>query len=324
MIDLSTLTSKVKNAGEITREEALELYHFTDLEALCTVANSIRKHFKGDKLDTCSIINARSGICSEDCAWCSQSVCHTTGVAQYDIIDEDEAIEGALTNEKYGVHRFSLVTASRAFPKQRVQKACDIYRKIHETGTGKLRLCASMGLLDYERMQMLKEAGVTHYHINMETSRRFFPHLVTKHTYDDKLQTMQYARQAGIEICSGGIIGMGETEEDRIDLALEVRKQGVKSIPINILNPIKGTPLENTPPISPEDVLRTIAVFRFINPDSYMRFAGGRLLIASIVEKAFQSGMNGLMVGDMLTTLGSKAAEDFKMIDRMGFTLEND
>ncbi|MDD4820362.1 MAG: biotin synthase BioB [Flavobacteriales bacterium] len=324
MIDLSTLLAKVENGGEITREEAIDLYHLSDLEALCSAANSIRKFFMGEKMDTCSIINARSGICSEDCAWCSQSVCHTTGVAQYDIIDETEAIDAALINEKYGVHRFSLVTASRAFPKERVKKACDIYRKIHEKGTGKLHLCASMGLLDLERMEMLKQAGVTHYHINMETSRRLFPKLVTKHTYDDKLQTMQYARQAGIEICSGGIIGMGETVEDRIDLAMEVKRQGVKSIPINILNPIKGTPLENTPAISPEDVLRTIAVFRFINPQAYMRFAGGRLLIAGIVEKAFQSGMNGLMVGDMLTTLGSKAADDFNMIQRMGFTLDNE
>ena len=180
-----------------------------------------------------------------------------------------------------------------------------------------------MGLLDLPRMKMLKEAGVTHYHINLETSRRFFPSLVTKHTYDEKLRTMGYARQAGLKICSGGIIGMGETAEDRIDMALELRKQGVKSIPVNILNPIKGTRLENAAPISREDVLRTIAVFRFINPDAFMRFAGGRLIISDIVEKAFRSGMNALMVGDMLTTVGSKVASDMEMIRRMGFVLND-
>lgn len=176
-----------------------------------------------------------------------------------------------------------------------------------------------MGLLDRERMDMLHDAGVTHYHINLETSPRLFPQLVKKHTYQDKLQTMEYARQAGLRICSGGIIGMGETVEDRIDLALELRAQGVKSIPLNILNPIKGTPLEGAEPLDSQDVLRTIAVWRFINPDAFIRFAGGRLLIADLVRRAFSGGMNALMVGDMLTTAGPQIDGDMQMIREMGF-----
>lgn len=323
MTDVTELSRKVISGFEIDRQKAIDLYSYPDTEALFTAADTIRQHFTGNTLDTCSIVNARSGICSEDCAWCSQSVFHTTGVARYDIIDEEEAVGSALANEDYGVHRFSMVTASRAFPVSRVKKACDIYRRIRQEGKGRISLCASMGLLDLPRMKMLKEAGVTHYHINLETSRRFFPSLVTKHTYDEKLRTMGYARQAGLKICSGGIIGMGETAEDRIDMALELRRQGVKSIPVNILNPIKGTRLENAAPISREDVLRTIAVFRFINPDAFMRFAGGRLIISDIVEKAFRSGMNALMVGDMLTTVGSKVASDMEMIRRMGFVLND-
>ncbi len=314
-----TLKQKVFDGGNISRDEALDLYKNAPLEELLWAANDIRRHFTGDSLDTCSIINARSGICSEDCAWCAQSVSYTTGVAKYDIIDEDEALQAALRNEEYGVHRFSMVTASRAFPKGRVEKACTIYRKIREQGNGKLSLCASMGLLDRERMEMLRQAGVTHYHINLETSRRLFPVLVKKHTYEDKIETMRHAREAGLKICSGGIIGMGETEEDRIDLALELRAQGVKSIPLNILNPIKGTPLEGAVPLSEEEVLRTIALWRFINPDAFMRFAGGRLLISGIVRKAFSSGMNALMVGDMLTTAGPKIEGDMRLIREMGF-----
>ena len=318
-MDIEQLKQRVLSGGEIDREEALALYRQADLDTLCAAADAIRRHFTGNRLDTCSIINARSGICSEDCAWCAQSVSYTPGVAQYDIIDEQDALQAALGNERYGVHRFSMVTASRAFPRSRVEKACEIYRKIHRQGSGRLSLCASMGLLDLPRMKMLREAGVTHYHINLETSRRFFPSLVKKHTYDDKLQTMHYARQAGLKICSGGIIGMGETVEDRIDLALELRKQGVKSIPLNILSPIKGTPLENAAPLSGEDVLRTIAVWRFIHPEAFMRFAGGRLRVADIVRRAFSSGMNALMVGDMLTTAGPKIEGDLQMIREMGF-----
>lgn len=318
-MEIETLRQKVQDGGKISRQEALALYHSPRLDALLAAANDIRRHFTGDRLDTCSIINARSGICSEDCAWCAQSVSYTTGAARYDMIDETEAIEAALRNERYGVHRFSMVTASRAFPKDRVEKACAIYEKIRRSGGGRLSLCASMGLLDRSRLDMLKKAGVEHYHINLETSRRFFPSLVKKHTYEDKLATMEQARQAGLKICSGGIIGMGETAEDRIDLALELRVQGVKSIPLNILNPIAGTPLAGAKPIGGEEVLRTIATWRFIHPDAFMRFAGGRLLISGIVERAFASGMNALMVGDMLTTAGSRIQEDMEMIGKMGY-----
>ena len=319
MEKIETLKQKVLGGGSISPEEALELYRTDYPETLMAAADAIRRHFTGDRLDTCSIVNARSGICSEDCAWCAQSVSYSTGVAQYDIIDEKDALDSALRNERYGVHRFSMVTASRAFPKSRVEKACEIYRKIHRQGNGTLRLCASMGLLDRERMDLLRQAGVSHYHINLETSRRLFPRLVKKHSYDDKLQTMEYARQAGLKICSGGIIGMGETAEDRIDLALELRRQGVKSIPLNILNPIKGTPLEGTEPLDGQDILRTIAVWRFINPDAFIRFAGGRTLITQWVRKAFASGMNGLMVGDMLTTAGPQIEGDMQMIRELGF-----
>lgn len=173
MTDVTELSRKVISGFEIDRQKAIDLYSYPDAEALFTAADTIRQHFTGNTLDTCSIVNARSGICSEDCAWCSQSVFHTTGVARYDIIDEKEAVGSALANEDYGVHRFSMVTASRAFPVSRVKKACDIYRKIRQEGKGRISLCASMGLLDLSRMKMLKEAGVTHYHINLETSRRF-------------------------------------------------------------------------------------------------------------------------------------------------------
>ena len=177
-----------------------------------------------------------------------------------------------------------------------------------------------MGLLKREQLQRLKEAGIDRYHCNLETSRRYFGELCSTHTTDEKMATIRAAREVGMEVCSGGIIGMGETMEDRVDLALLLRELEVKSIPINILNPIPGTPLEGMPPLSEEEVLTTIAMFRFIHPDAYLRFAGGRALIAHIEEKAIRTGINAAIVGDLLTTVGSKVQEDRIKIQQLGFS----
>lgn len=315
---IEELKRKVFEGGQITREEAMALANVADKQALYGAAGEIRDRFAGRYFDTCSIVNARSGRCSENCKWCAQSAVFKTHVQEYELIDEESCVELARLNARYKVNKFSFVTSGRSLSDKNIDRLCGYARRIK--GEMEINLCASMGLLNKEQLRKLKEAGITRYHCNLESSRRFFATLCSSHTIDEKIQTIRCAQELGMEVCSGGIIGMGETMEDRVDLALTVRELGVKSIPMNVLNPIPGTPLEGTAPLADEEVLTTVAVFRFINPDAFLRFAGGRVLIAHIEEEAIRAGINSAILGDMLTTVGSKVMEDMEKVKRMGFT----
>lgn len=318
---INELKQRVLCGGEISLDEAVALAETADLDALCEAADEIRKKFCGDKIDTCSIINARSGLCGEDCKWCSQSKHFATGVVQYEIVDTQRMLDLAKAYDQYGVKRFSLVTSGRRVSLKDADKFCDDYRQLQET-TG-LRLCASMGLVDKETLQKLKDAGVERYHCNMETSAAYFKTLCTTHTPDDKRRTIEAAKEVGMTVCSGGIIGMGETMRQRLEMAFELREMGIDSVPINVLNPIPGTPLEHTPLISDEEIVRTVAVYRFILPDKVLRFAGGRArLPRTTVEHILRGGMNGAMIGDLLTTTGNDEADDFRLFRECGFDVE--
>lgn len=320
---IETLKRRILEGGEISIEEASALANASDLNALCNAADELRRHFCGDEMDTCSIVNARSGLCGEDCKWCSQSKCFTTGVDEYAIIDTERLMNLAKRNESYGVKRFSLVTSGRKVSCRDAEKFCDDYRQLRTTTN--LHLCASMGLVDKETLLKLKEAGVERYHCNMETVSTFFPSLCTTHTPDDKRRVIADAKSAGMSVCSGGIIGMGETMRQRIEFAFELRDLHVDSVPINILNPIKGTALENTPLISDDEIIRTVAMFRFIMPSAVIRFAGGRArLPQATVRRILRGGMNGTMIGDLLTTTGNAAADDFRLFEECGFTTKSD
>lgn len=298
-------------------DEALALDARYTTDELCDAADEIRLHWCGDKVDTCSILNARSGRCGENCKWCAQSAHHHTGVAEYACIPEEEALEAAEANDRAGIKRFSLVTSGRLVSRKDIGYFCDIYRKISER-TG-LYLCASMGLLPKECLEQLRDAGVRRYHCNLETGSSYFPELCTTHTHADKLRTIAAAREAGLEICSGGIIGMGETMRQRLELAAETREAGACSIPINILNPIKGTALENQPLIGEDEIARSIALFRMIAPKAYIRFAGGRMRLSDKAQmRILHGGLNGALVGDMLTTIGNRVADDRRMFERAG------
>lgn len=318
-MEINILKEKVLNGGQITREEALSLCKSGDRGALYSAAGEIRDKRMGRKFDTCSIVNARSGRCSENCKWCSQSALFKTQIEEYDLIDENTCLELARANAEYGVNKFSFVTSGRALSDRNIDVLCGYARKIKEES--ELHLCASMGLLKKAQLLKLMDAGITRYHCNLESSSRYFPKLCSTHTTDDKIETIEAARSVGMEICSGGIIGMGESMEDRIDLAITLRDLNIKSIPINILNPIPGTPLENSSPLSDDEILTTIALFRFINPDAWLRFAGGRMLIAHMETAAMEAGINAAIVGDLLTTVGSKVKEDMKKVQALGFTL---
>jgi biotin synthase len=217
------------------------------------------------------------------------------------------------------VQRFSLVTSGRKVPKAHMGRFCQLLRKAGEQG--KMSLCASMGLLDREQLQQLYDAGVRRYHCNLETSSDFFPTLCTTHTHEDKIRTIRAAREVGMEVCTGGIIGMGENMRQRLTLAAEAREAGAHSIPVNLLNPIKGTPLQDAAPLSEEEVIRTVALMRLVAPKPTIFFAGGRAqLSVDAVKRMLRGGVNGALVGNMLTTVGNDMDADFKMFNDCGYT----
>ena len=318
-MELTKLKEKIKNGYAISFEEAITLSEIEDKEALYALAGELRLHFLGRNFDTCSIMNARSGRCSEDCKWCAQSACYHTKVEVYPLVSLNEAMEQACYHAKQGARRFSLVTSGRAVNSAETQRLAEIYRAVKKEVP--VKLCASLGLLNKEQLQLLRESGVERYHCNLETAPSFFSSLCTTHTVEQKIQTLRWAREAGLRICSGGIIGMGENMKQRIELAFALRDLKADSIPVNILNPIPGTPLENMPPLTDEEILVTFALFRIINPTAHIRFAGGRSKILHIQEKAMQSGISAALIGNLLTTVGPDMENDRQTIERLGFVI---
>lgn len=319
--EIAALADKVITNGiGVSKEEAVALISSPELSALCDAADRICKAFHSNAFDSCSIVNARSGMCGEDCKWCAQTSRHDANCATYNILDEAETLRAAHINQSTGIRRFSLVTSGRSVSDCDLDKFIDIIKKLRQETD--LHLCVSMGLLTEPQLARLKEAGVERYHCNMETSERMWSSLVTTHSQSDKRKTIEATRRQGMAICSGGIIGMGESEEDRIDFAIMLRDMGVDSVPMNILNPIKGTPLENTPLISEEDIIRCAAVWRFILPKQVIRFAGGRNRLSKLnMKRIFQGGVNGAIMGDMLTTIGNTLQEDLDLIAESGLEI---
>lgn len=318
---LESVKAKLLQGVPATIEEALELNRRYSTDELADVADEVRKKWCGDVIDTCSIVNARSGRCSEDCKWCAQSRHHSTGIDEYSFLSAEDTMKAARMNMDAGVRRFSMVTSGRKVSKNDLKVYCATYSELSRN-TG-LYLCASMGLLNKDELQMLHDAGVKRYHCNLETSSRYFPSMCSTHSHEEKLRTIKAAREAGMEICCGGIIGMGEDMEDRLMLAQEAREAGAVSIPINILNPIKGTALQDTPLISEDEIIRSVALMRFIAPKLTLRFAGGRMRLSKkSMERILRGGMNGALVGDMLTTVGNAIAEDKEMFKATGYREE--
>lgn len=294
------LAQEIINGRRITREDDLNFFLDCELKELCEGADRIRAHFVGDKVDLCSIINGRSGRCPEDCKYCAQSVHNHTNCEVYEFLPEEKILEMCRLNESEGVDRFSIVTSGRALSGEEFEKAVHAYESMHREC--RIELCASMGFLNEEQLHRLHEAGVTSYHHNIETSRRNFPNICTTHTYDQKIETLKKVKAEGMCACSGGIIGMGETWDDRLDMAVSLAELGIDSIPLNVLMPIKGTPLENVPRLKEAEILRTIAFFRYINPEANIRLAAGRALLTNDRETAFRSGASATITGNMLTT----------------------
>jgi biotin synthase len=317
---LETVTQRALQGIPATIDQAMELNDTCATDELCDAADRVRAARTGAVIDTCSIVNARSGRCTEDCKWCAQSRHHHTGVAEYEYIPEKEMMDQLTSNTSRGVARFSLVTSGRKVAPADLGRFCDLFRKARAKSP--IFLCASMGLLNKQELQQLWDAGVRRYHCNLETSASYFPNMCSTHTHADKVATIKAAREVGMEICCGGIIGMGETMRQRLELAEEAREAGASSIPINILNPIKGTPLQDTPLLEEDDVIRTVALFRLVAPDVTLRFAGGRSRLSEAANRRIlRGGMNGALVGDMLTTVGNNIDQDYKLFTDEGFTI---
>jgi biotin synthase len=319
---LTELGRRVLGGGQIDRAEALWLFNLEtagDIFDLLSWANRIREHFKGNKIHLCSIVNAKAGACSENCSFCAQSSFYQTGSPRYGFVDPEPVQEAAEEANRNGVTAVGIVAAWKGLNEgPMLDEVCDRIRELAEGG--KTRPDASLGIIKSQKVaERLKEAGLECYGHNLETSRRFFPSQCTTHTYDDRIETIKHLKAAGIKICSGGIIGMGETREDRCDLAFSLKEVGANVVPINILNPIPGTPFEKNPPLAPLEILKSIACFRFILPRKEIMVAGGRTVnLRDMQSMVFTAGASALMVGNYLTTLNQPVEKDLQMLKDLG------
>jgi biotin synthase len=319
---IARLGERILNSGQISRDEARSLFNLensADIFDLLSWANRIREKFKGNKIHLCSIVNAKAGACSENCSFCAQSSFYQTGSPKYGFVDPEPVAEAADEASKNGVTAVGLVAAWKGLNEgPLLDEVCARVRELK--AGGKTRPDVSLGIIKSQRVaDRLKEAGVECYGHNLESSRRFFPQTCTTHTYDDRLETIGYLKKAGIKICSGGIIGMGETREDRCDLAFSLKEIGANVVPVNILNPIPGTPFEKNEPLSVMEILKTIACFRFILPRQEIMIAGGRTVnLRDAQSLIFMAGASAMMVGNYLTTLNQPVEKDLQMLKDLG------
>lgn len=318
------LKGRVLEGYLVTREDATRLLTLSienedDLQELLKAANEIREKFCGNFFNLCTILNAKSGRCSENCKYCAQSAHFKTASEVYSLVSKETALEAAKEVEVEGAHRFSLVTSGRGLNggEEELNELEKIYKYLKENTT--LDLCASHGICNKEALQALKDAGVKTYHHNLESSRRFYGNICTSHSFQDRVNTVKYAHEVGLQVCSGGIFGLGETEEDRIDMAFDLRDLGVHSVPINILTPIPGTPLENNEAVDPRELLKDVAIFRFILPKVSIRYAGGRIKLGKYAKLGFEGGVNSALTGNFLTTTGNTIESDKQMIKELGY-----
>jgi biotin synthase len=325
---IEELGQRVLEGGEITRAEALWLFELedrADIVDLLSWANRIREHFKGNKIHLCSIVNVKAGGCSENCRFCAQSAAYQTDSPRYGLIDPEPVRVAADEAQANGVTALGLVAAWRGLEEGPVlDQICEQLSDLK--ASGKARPDASLGLIKNPKVaERLKDAGLVCYNHNLESSRRFFPQVCSTHSYEERLETIRHLKNAGIRICSGGILGMGESRQDRCDLAFALKEVGVQIVPLNFLNPIPGTPFAAREPLPPLEVLKSIACFRFILPRQEIKIAGGRTVnLRDLQSLVFMAGASALMVGNYLTTLNQPVEKDLQMLKDLGLDPEWD
>ncbi|MFW5858940.1 MAG: biotin synthase BioB [Planctomycetota bacterium] len=320
----SMVDAVVSSGRGVDRDAALELADAAwPLSTVLHAARTIREAFHGERVRRCAIINARSGACSEDCRFCAQSVHHPTDAAVFPLTDRGTLIAAARRAREADVSCFGIVTAGRKPGAEELAEIAAHVRACRELGLRGVGV--SLGILDRAELCALKQAGVNHYNHNLETSRRFYPQICTTHSWDERYQTVADALAEGLEVCSGGIFGLGESWEDRIDMALALRELGVRRVPMNFLVPVAGTPLGQREPLSAEEALRILAIYRHLLPRADLSVCGGRpQTFGAQQERAFAAGATGLMTGDYLTTSGFGYDEDLAMLRRLGLRCECD
>ena len=306
----------------ISYEQACEIATIPDgIMDILMSADKIRAKYKKNKVFTCSIINAKSGFCSEDCAYCAQSTHYETGVKTYSMVSEEEIVNTAIQMQEAGATNFSMVSSGFMLDGEELETVTNAASAIKNKTD--LTICGSLGGLTEPLARQLKESGITNYHHNLETAESHFDEICTTHDYDDDIQTIRIAQAAGLRACSGGILGLGESWEQRVELAFTLKELDVDSIPINFLNPIPGTPMENMPLVAPMEALKIIALFRIINPEKDIPICGGReRTLRDFQSWVFTAGANGLMIGDYLTTAGRRSEMDIEMIGDMGLIVK--
>lgn len=286
------------------------------LAELINQADKIRNDYLGCSLEVCSIINAKSGLCAEDCKFCAQAKRYQTNITAYPLKHKREILEAARQAKQAGAVKFGIVSSGNKPTNKELPIIRETILEIQEQ-VG-IDVCASLGALDKSQLQSLKEAGLKRYHHNIETSETFYPRIVSTHTFQERVDTIKAAKEVGLEVCSGGIIGMGETWQDRIDMALSLKALDVDSVPINFLVPIRGTPLENQEQISCSDAIRTIAIFRIILKDKIIKIAAGReTILKDFQGSGFMAGANGMLIGGYLTVKGRDVKEDHLLISEI-------
>lgn len=315
-----SLAKHVADTGTgVTEAEALALAGLPASQTMDLIAGArqITTACKQDAAFTCGIVNGKSGRCSENCAFCAQSRHHDTGVPVYPLLETRALVDRALELADAGANRYGIVTSGNTVSEQELDRLCEAAASI--SARTPLKLCASLGQLTQERALRLCQAGFSSYHHNLETSASFFPSICTTHPYEDDLETVRHALQAGFRVCSGGILGLGESRAQRIELALTLRDLGVHSVPVNFLNPIAGTRLAGQPRLGPMEALRSLALFRYILPDRDILVAGGReVTLGEYQSWVFMAGANGLMIGNYLTTTGRGMEDDMNMLQELG------
>jgi biotin synthase len=322
---IDELTQRILAGGEASAEEGRWLLglHHDYLPWLMAGADRIRKANRGNEIEVCAISNVRSGNCSENCSFCSQSGHHKTAAPSYGYIDSSELVDQAQRARDWGASDFGVVSKGWGIrsDKERAQLGEYFAAMDQHSDIGR---CASLGVLTEQTAGELKTMGLENYHHNLETAESFFDNVCTTHTYQENIDTIRHARDAGLRVCAGGILGMGESLDQRIELAIQLRELGVESVPLNFLSPVDGTPMGKLKPMAPFDILQSIAVFRYLLPQAEIRIAGGRQFLGDMQSMIFMAGASGVMIGDYLTTHGRSVNDDLAMIDGLKLQVRGD
>jgi biotin synthase len=323
---IDEITQRVLNGGETSAAEGQWLLglHHDYLPWLMAGADRIRKTNRGDEIEVCAISNVRSGNCSENCSFCSQSGHHKNTTAPvYGFIESEDLTQQAQRAREWGASDFGVVSKGWGMRSQKEREKLGEYFKEMEQQSD-IGRCASLGVLTEQTATELKGMGLENYHHNLESAESFFDNVCTSHTYQENIDTIRNARDAGLRVCAGGILGMGESLEQRIELAVQLRDLGVESVPLNFLSPQAGTPMADREPMSAHEILQSIAVFRYLLPKAEIRIAGGRQFLGDMQSMIFMAGASGVMIGDYLTTSGRSVDDDLKMFDDLKLRVRGD